>query len=70
MSHFSQGPVSFDGPDRQGLSVIEQNQGGASVRVAMYFPSNDTLDFNCADCNNIDWQGKLILKTSGCGGSY
>ncbi|XP_074651672.1 uncharacterized protein LOC141906324 [Tubulanus polymorphus] len=55
------GPVSFNGPDRRGITVLKQNQGGQMVRIAMCYPDNDTLDFNCSGCQVIQWgrEGKI-----------
>ncbi|XP_064637529.1 gamma-aminobutyric acid type B receptor subunit 2-like isoform X2 [Lineus longissimus] len=52
------GPVSFEGPDRRGVTVLQQNQGGKMVRLALCYPDSDTLDFQCPGCQPVLWQGK------------
>lgn len=63
--HFSllilQGPVSFNGPDRYGITVFRQNQRGNMARVALYFPENGSLCFDCEGTNPIIWEGKASL---------
>ncbi|ELU13608.1 hypothetical protein CAPTEDRAFT_204049 [Capitella teleta] len=50
------GPVTFDGSDRSGVSLIEQNQGGKMVHLALYYPDNKTLDWKCSGCRDIIWR--------------
>ncbi|XP_036364248.1 uncharacterized protein LOC115218300 [Octopus sinensis] len=54
------GPVSFDGPDRQSLAVIQQYQGGKMQVVALYEPDNESLNFSCDACVPIVWRGRRV----------
>ncbi|CAG2186359.1 GABBR [Mytilus edulis] len=56
------GPISFQGPDRRGISVVSQNQGGRMKTVAMYDPENRILNFNCSLCDNILWKGNRFPR--------
>ncbi|KAJ8027922.1 Gamma-aminobutyric acid type B receptor subunit 2 [Holothuria leucospilota] len=60
--HFNgvSGPVSFNGPDRYGITVFRQNQRGNMARVALYFPENGSLCFDCEGTNPILWEGNRI----------
>ncbi|KAK3582846.1 hypothetical protein CHS0354_039993 [Potamilus streckersoni] len=51
------GPISFQGPDREGIAVINQNQGDAMRRIALYEPDNGKLNFYCPSCQPILWKG-------------
>ncbi|XP_054265388.1 gamma-aminobutyric acid type B receptor subunit 2-like [Macrosteles quadrilineatus] len=54
------GPVSFYGADRVGVSAFHRVQDGKVVRVALYDPSTPILDFHCAGCVRIAWQGDHV----------
>ncbi|CAH1778015.1 unnamed protein product [Owenia fusiformis] len=54
------GPVSFKGPDRRGITVFKQNQNGTERRFALFYPENNTLDFNCSGCVEPIWKGGRI----------
>ncbi|XP_064609403.1 gamma-aminobutyric acid type B receptor subunit 2-like [Liolophura sinensis] len=54
------GPVSFDGPDRQAVSLVEQHQGGVIKKVAIYSPGNNTLSYECPECVLVVWPGGTI----------
>ncbi|XP_033742389.1 gamma-aminobutyric acid type B receptor subunit 2-like [Pecten maximus] len=56
------GPVSFQGPDRRGLAVVKQNQGGHMVTVAMYELDKEILNFHCLDCVDVHWMDGKIPK--------
>ncbi|XP_076468400.1 uncharacterized protein LOC143299155 [Babylonia areolata] len=56
------GPVSFQGSDREGVSVIYQLQGGNFSRVAIHYPDSPRLDFNCDGCRPVYWQGGRVPK--------
>lgn len=62
MSHFisMQGPVSFNGADRIGISVFSQVQKGILNSVALYYPSQLLLDFNCPKCVPVKWKGNQV----------
>ncbi|CAD5120252.1 DgyrCDS8822 [Dimorphilus gyrociliatus] len=56
------GPVSFHGSDRQGVSVLEQNQRGMKRIVALFYPEKNSLDFNCKSCKQIYWKNGKVPK--------
>ncbi|XP_071847292.1 gamma-aminobutyric acid type B receptor subunit 1-like [Apostichopus japonicus] len=60
--HFNgvSGKVSFIGPDRNGITVFRQNQEGNMTRVALYFPENGTLCFDCEGTKPIKWKDNRI----------
>ncbi|XP_055839849.1 gamma-aminobutyric acid type B receptor subunit 2 isoform X2 [Episyrphus balteatus] len=49
------GPVSFSGPDRIGTTAFYQIQRGFLEQVALFYPAEDFLDFNCPKCYAIKW---------------
>ncbi|KAL4230676.1 hypothetical protein ACF0H5_011052 [Mactra antiquata] len=51
------GPISFEGPDRKGISVISQNQRGQMKRIALYDPDVEKMNFFCRTCQPIVWLG-------------
>ncbi|XP_069990617.1 gamma-aminobutyric acid type B receptor subunit 2-like [Penaeus vannamei] len=52
-----QGPISFDCPDRVGVTAFYQIQGGAPVKVALYHPEGESLDLSCPGCHALVWPG-------------
>ena len=48
--------MSFDGPDRRGISVFKQNQDGQNNPIALFYPESNTLDLDCLDCLPIEWK--------------
>ncbi|XP_072171308.1 gamma-aminobutyric acid type B receptor subunit 2-like [Diadema setosum] len=54
------GPVSFNGPDRFGITTFRQNQGGEMQRVALYFPESEVLDIGSDDMVPIVWAGGFV----------
>ncbi|XP_046663781.1 gamma-aminobutyric acid type B receptor subunit 2 isoform X2 [Homalodisca vitripennis] len=54
------GPVSFSGADRVGVSAFHRVQGGKVVRIALFDPTTNTLDFACEGCVRIVWQGSQV----------
>ncbi|XP_077984600.1 gamma-aminobutyric acid type B receptor subunit 1-like [Glandiceps talaboti] len=54
------GVVLFNGPDRNGITVFEQIQGGTLKRIATFDPQNDYLSFNTTDCVSVQWQGDKV----------
>ena len=62
----AQGPVMFDeNGDRKGLTGIEQLQGDAEVRVAVYYPSPNVSESELMWENHprIIWRGSQLMKT-------
>lgn len=63
-----QGPVSFSGPDRVGLSIFYQVQNRVPQPVALYDPHEKILNFACPKCIPVNWYNnevpiaKRILK--------
>lgn len=55
-----QGPVSFNGADRIGISAFNQVQGGSLRSVALYHPAQLQLDFECPKCVPIKWKGNQV----------
>ncbi|ROT79401.1 putative gamma-aminobutyric acid type B receptor subunit 2 [Penaeus vannamei] len=51
------GPISFDCPDRVGVTAFYQIQGGAPVKVALYHPEGESLDLSCPGCHALVWPG-------------
>ncbi|XP_042863998.1 uncharacterized protein LOC122248198 [Penaeus japonicus] len=51
------GPISFDCPDRVGVTAFYQIQGGAPVKVALYHPEGESLDLSCPGCQALVWPG-------------
>ncbi|XP_052282516.1 gamma-aminobutyric acid type B receptor subunit 2-like isoform X2 [Dreissena polymorpha] len=51
------GPVSFEGPDRKSISVISQNQNGSMIRIALFEPDSERLNFDPITCRPIVWTG-------------
>lgn len=60
LRYLSQGPVSFNGADRVGISVFNQVQNGLLKSVALYYPSQLQLEFNCTKCVSIKWKGDQV----------
>lgn len=58
------GPIRFSGPDRLGVSVFRQNQRNEMKTIAMYYPDDDFLHFNCSICVDISWIGTKERKKS------
>ncbi|XP_071455061.1 uncharacterized protein GABA-B-R3 [Hetaerina americana] len=54
------GPVSFSGADRVGISAFYQIQGGQVKKVALYYPEEKNLDFDCPQCVPPIWQGGQV----------
>lgn len=63
-SYFRQGPVSFHGPDRQGISVLEQNQKGHMRTIALFYPESNRLDLRCKSCQEIYWKNRKVNKST------
>nr|XP_006824239.1 PREDICTED: gamma-aminobutyric acid type B receptor subunit 2-like [Saccoglossus kowalevskii] len=64
LSHLSfvgiSGHITFNGADRESITVFDQNQDGKMKRIAIYNPLTEYLDFNATDCVPILWQdGKV-----------
>ena len=60
---FLQGPLLFDeNGDRQGLTQIEQLQGGLEVRVGVYDPTLKRIEWD--ENHPIYWSGKLKTMMS------
>lgn len=57
---FMQGPVSFSGADRIGISVFSQVQDGRLQSVALFHPSKLHLDFDCLKCVPIKWKNGQV----------
>lgn len=55
-----QGPVSFDGNDRIGITVFKQIQNSQRQPIALFHPEIDHLDFNCAFCTTIKWKNNNV----------
>nr|XP_022908051.1 gamma-aminobutyric acid type B receptor subunit 2 [Onthophagus taurus]XP_022908052.1 gamma-aminobutyric acid type B receptor subunit 2 [Onthophagus taurus] len=51
------GPIKFSGGDRMGNAELKQIQHGELRRIAIYYTSENYLDFNCANCCKIFWKG-------------
>lgn len=57
----SQGPVSFSGADRVGLSLFLQIQRGQLQPVALFRPAaGGRLDFGCALCAPVAWHSGQV----------
>ncbi|GAB0099335.1 gamma-aminobutyric acid type B receptor subunit 2 [Sergentomyia squamirostris] len=54
------GPVSFSGADRVGTSAFYQIQRGKLHPVALYYPGEQHLDFNCPECVQVQWQSGQV----------
>ncbi|XP_055685134.1 gamma-aminobutyric acid type B receptor subunit 2 [Lutzomyia longipalpis] len=54
------GPVSFSGADRVGTSAFYQIQRGKLNPVALYYPSEQHLDFKCPECVAVQWQSGQV----------
>ncbi|CAD5116182.1 DgyrCDS5099 [Dimorphilus gyrociliatus] len=63
-SYFRQGPVSFHGPDRQGISVLEQNQHSHMRTIALFYPEKNRLDLHCKSCKEIYWKNGKVNKST------
>lgn len=55
-----QGPVSFDGNDRIGITVFQQIQFAKLQPVALYHPETEFLDFACPSCTTIKWENNVV----------
>ncbi|XP_071522350.1 uncharacterized protein [Panulirus ornatus] len=51
------GPISFDCPDRVGVTAFYQIQDGVPVKVALYHPEAEALDLGCPGCRVLVWPG-------------
>nr|XP_045622082.1 gamma-aminobutyric acid type B receptor subunit 2-like [Procambarus clarkii] len=51
------GPISFDCPDRVGVTAFYQIQEGDPVKVALYHPEEAALDLECPGCQALVWPG-------------
>jgi gamma-aminobutyric acid type B receptor len=55
-----QGPVSFDGNDRIGVTIFHQIQYAKLNPVALYYPKSESLDFKCPSCMTIKWKNNVV----------
>ncbi|XP_066965096.1 LOW QUALITY PROTEIN: gamma-aminobutyric acid type B receptor subunit 2 [Macrobrachium rosenbergii] len=51
------GPISFDCPDRVGVTAFYQIQDGKPMKVALYHPEEAALDLTCPGCHVVVWPG-------------
>ncbi|GBM40221.1 Gamma-aminobutyric acid type B receptor subunit 2 [Araneus ventricosus] len=51
------GPVSFHNSDRVGITAFHQRQGNNLKLISIYTPDSSKLEFECAACSDIEWQG-------------
>ncbi|KAK8727205.1 hypothetical protein OTU49_009749, partial [Cherax quadricarinatus] len=54
------GPISFDCPDRVGVTAFYQIQDGDPVKVALYHPEERALDLGCPGCRVLVWPGGQV----------
>lgn len=52
--------MSFSGADRVGISAFSQVQGGRLQSVALFYPSQLHLDFDCLKCVPIKWKNGQV----------
>ncbi|OQV20137.1 Gamma-aminobutyric acid type B receptor subunit 2 [Hypsibius exemplaris] len=51
------GPIRFSGADRVGVSVFRQFVQKETNTIAMYYPDEGLLSFNCSGCEPVSWEG-------------
>ena len=47
--------MSFSGPDRIGTTAFYQIQHGRLELIALYYPADNALDFQCPRCRDVKW---------------
>lgn len=55
-----QGPISFNGNDRIGITKFHQIQYAHLKPVAFFHPETEFLDFTCSSCSIIKWENDVV----------